>query len=312
MRWWNAYWFRPAPYVDLAMVRILIVGCLLCLLLRPAFGAAHFESLWALPDAIYDPLTLLRIFLLPWGGDYRPSPAFMQIVHYVTLVAGVTSLIGFRTNVSMAVLTLGYALMVAYIYSHGDYHHPEAPLVITLGVLALSPAGHVLSLDRWLKRRRHPAAKDVLREEGALAGWPLRLVQWLFVLMYASAVLSKLVFHSGPDWLNGYTLQFHLIHDTLRWGTLLGGWLAQHHVLVMLAQYAVVTFQATFVLAVIFPRLRWIYVPLGLGFHIGNWVFLGAFFPEWIVLYVVFIPWQWLLSRLRRRTPAVVEPRVAA
>ena len=33
-------------------------------------------------------------------------------------------------------------------------------------------------------------------------------------------------------------------------------------------------------------------MPLGLGFHAGNWILLNASFPEWVALYAVFIPWQ--------------------
>ena len=61
------------------------------------------------------------------------------------------------------------------------------------------------------------------------------------------------------------------------------------------------TFQVTLALAVIFPRLRWIYVPLGLGFHAGNWILLNAPFPEWMALYAVFIPWQRVFTMVSRR-----------
>jgi hypothetical protein len=201
---------------------------------------------------------------------------------------------------------LGDAFMLAYVYSRSDFHHTEAPLVIALGILALSPAGRVLSVGQLIRRWRdgNHEMKDVLTAEGPLAGWPLRLIQWLFVLIYLSAVLSKLVFGS-LEWLNGYTLQYFLIQDTLRKGTLLGGWFSQYHYLVMLSQYAVVLFQTTFVLAAIFPRLRWIYVPLGLGFHAGNWILLNAPFPEWMALYAVFIPWQ----RVFRHDDATGSPR---
>ena len=314
MKWWNAYWFRPAPYVDLAMVRILAVACQLWLLSYPRYSIEHFELLWNLPEPLYDPITILKLLLLPFGWGYRPSPEFMQLVQYATVVAGIMALIGFRTSLSLAVFALGNVLLVSYIYSHGDFHHTEAPLMIALGILALSPSGRVLSADQWLRQRRSgkPAAHDLLTAEGPLAGWPIRLIQWIFVLIYLSAIMSKLVYEGGLEWLNGYTLQYYLIQDTLRKGTLLGGWFAQQHTLVLLSQYMVVAFQATFALCVIFPRLRWIYVPLGLGFHIGNWVLLQAPFPEWIALYAVLIPWRqtfeiigrYLATRARGRSSA--------
>jgi Vitamin K-dependent gamma-carboxylase len=292
---WNAYWFRPAPYVDLAMVRIITVACQLWLLLTlRRYSMDHFEVLWGMPEALYDPITLLKLFLLPFGWDYRPSPQVIQLVYYVTVLSGVTALIGFRTAISLWGFALGNMFLISYIYSHGDFHHTEAPLMIAFGILALAPSGRTLSVDQWLRERRSatPVARDLLTAEGPFAGWPLRLIQWLFVLIYLSAILSKLVYEGGLEWLNGYTLQYYLIQDTLRKGTLLGGWFAQHHTLVLLSQYMVVTFQATFALCVIFPRLRWIYVPVGLGFHVANWVALQAPFPEWIALYAVLIPWR--------------------
>jgi hypothetical protein len=306
VKWWNGYWFRPAPYVDLALVRLFAVACQLWLLLAwGKFSSETLEALWALPEPLYDPITLLRLFLLPWGWEYRPSPQFMAIVFYVSVVAGLLAFVGFRTRLSLLVFALTNAFLVAYAYSHGDFHHTEAPLIIALGILALSPAGRVLSVDQLIRRWRGGSDEDddILTAESPLAGWPIRLVQWLFVLIYLSAVLSKLVFEGGLDWLNGYTLQYYMIQDTLRKGTLLGGWFSQHHYLVMLSQYLVVIFQTTFALAVMFPRLRWIYVPLGLGFHAGNWILLNAAFPEWMALYAVFIPWRHVFTRMLRREP---------
>jgi hypothetical protein len=292
MNGWNAYWFRPAPYIDLAMVRIFAVGCQLILLIQ-GYSVEYFETLSSLPAALYDPITVLKVMLLPFGWEYRPTTEVLGLIRYVAIVAGVTALIGFRTCLSLWILTLSSVFLVSIVYSHGDFHHTEAPLMIALGLLALSPSGRVLSVDQWLGQRRGaPAMDDLLTAESPFARWPIRLIQWLFVLIYLSAIMSKLVYVGGPAWLNGYTLQYYLIQDTIKKGALLGGWFAQHHTLVMLSQYMVIAFQMTFALCVIFPWLRWIYVPVGLGFHAANWLFLMAPFPQWMVLYAVFIPWR--------------------
>jgi hypothetical protein len=93
--------------------------------------------------------------------------------------------------------------------------------------------------------------------------------------MYLSAVVNKLS-RSGLDWPNGFTLQYYMIQDGLRWGNPLGMWLGQHHILVLVLQWFTLLFQATFVLAVLFPKLRWIYVPIGLGFHSGIYLTMRA------------------------------------
>ena len=78
-------------------------------------------------------------------------------------------------------------------------------------------------------------------------------------------------------------------------------WLSHYHILIMLAQIGVVLFQATFVLCVIFPTLRWIYVPAGLFMHTMIYFPLGAPFFAWIALYAVFIPWSAAARRLGPR-----------
>lgn len=302
MQWWNRYWFRPRPYVDLAMVRIIAVATQLFIMLTfyASSGSsllAHLEALARLPDELYLPITALRVFLLPFGWDARPPIELLTIVYFATVVTGLLALIGLFTRPSLLAFAAGNIFLIAYTYSYGDFHHPEAPLFIALAVLAFGPSGHALSVDAVLRRQRGRSSAS----EDAIAGWPIRLIQWMFVLIYLSAVLSKIVFEGGLEWLNGFTLQYYMINDSLRKETFLGLWLSQHHLLVMISQYIVVIFQTTFVLAVIFPKLRWIYVPLGLGFHVGNIVFLNAVFLEWIALYSVFIPWRRVFDLVLKR-----------
>lgn len=72
----------------------------------------------------------------------------------------------------------------------------------TLSVLALSPSGRVLSVDAWLWKRTRDDGASMLDVRSEFAGWPIKLIQWFFVLMYLSAVISKL-WISGLDWANG-------------------------------------------------------------------------------------------------------------
>jgi len=65
----------------------------------------------------------------------------------------------------------------------------------------------------------------------------------------------------------------------------------------------VMAFQGTFFLEILVPRLRWIYIPMGLFLHCFIFITLKAPFFTWIALYSVFIPWReavWLLHRSLR------------
>jgi hypothetical protein len=298
MSWWTNYWFRPAPLIDLAVVRIVAVLTQLIMLARSYNWMVSHVALT--PPEWFVPLPIFHLLTLPFGAAYLPTVEVLQVVWIVTLVAGTLALIGLLTNLSLMVFAVGSVLWQSAIYSFGDFHHPEAVMMITLGVLALSPAGATLSLDRLLRDRRapkHALPSALLRETSRFAGWPILTVQWIFVLMYLSAVSHKLIF-TGTHWLNGYTLQAKLIQDGLRWGSPLALMLAQYHILVYVLQFFTILFQATFALAVLFPRLRWLYVPLGLGFHIGILLTLRAPFYQWMALYVVFIPWSRVFERV--------------
>ena len=126
------------------------------------------------------------------------------------------------------------------------------------------------------------------------ARWPLVTMQWLMAIVYLDAVMSKMV-QGGLDWMNGYTLQHYLLWDGLRKENATAVWLAQQHHLAILLSCLTVMFEATFVLAVIRPRLRWFYIPLGSTLHAGMYVTMETPFFQFVALYCVFVPW----SRLR-------------
>jgi hypothetical protein len=212
------------------------------------------------------------------------------------------ALLGVQTSVCMIVLAAGSIFLQTYVYSFGDFHHNEAVLLLALAALALGPCGRVLSIDSLIARRYHPAALTVrlLDYRGPYAGWPIKFVQCLFPLIYLSAAFSKIA-GSGYtlDWANGFTLQYYFLQDSLRKPDMaLGLWVSQFHWPILLGQIVVLTYQLTYFLVVPFRKLRWIYLPVGLFFHLANYYALRAPFPEWILLLGVYIPWSEAFKKL--------------
>jgi hypothetical protein len=308
---WRKYWFRESPYFDIALIRIAIVGLQCFLLLSKVYGGLSYAI--GLNDLLYQPLPIFRAFMLPWGWHARPDPDLVMIIFWLTLAFGATSFAGLLTNISMLAFALGNIFLQAYVYSFGDFHHPEAVMMIALLAFALSPCGKVLSVDSVLRKRVvSGTARGVplLDFVGQYAGWPVKLMQWLFPLMYLSAITAKLGI-AGLDWSNGFTLQYYLIDDYLRKGDLpLALALSRHHDVLAVAQSVVVLFQTTFFLVMFFPKLRWIYLPIGLAFHFGNYFILDADFPQWIMLYAVYIPWNKVIKWLA--TTRVISDTSAA
>jgi hypothetical protein len=302
---WRNFWFRDAPYFDLAFIRIAIVGLQCFLLLSKVFGELAYVN--DLDDLLYQPLPIVKFFMLPWGWHVRPDPEWVMAIFWLTMAFGAASLVGLLTNISLLAFAIGNIFLQSYAYSFGDFHHPEAVMMIALLAFALSPCGKVLSIDSLLRNRSGSASArgmPMIDFSGPYAAWPIKLMQLFFPLMYLSAITAKLGI-AGFDWANGFTLQYYLIHDSLRKGGLpLALELSRHHNVVAFAQSVVVIFQTTFFLIVPFPKLRWIYLPIGLAFHFGNYFILEADFPQWIMLYAVYIPWSRLIKWLATTTEA--------
>ena len=294
-RHWQAYWFAPAPLVNLAMCRILFVGFQLVQLVWAGDVWSDLHRLAALPDTFYDSLPVLHLFTMPWGWSARPSLAVLDGLYGLTLVAGISGLAGWRTNLSLLVFAAGNLFLQAFMYSFGEMHHPEALFMVALGLLALGPSGAAWSLD---SRRRRPPTPS-LRATSAFARWPLLVVQWLLALAYFSSASSKLA-SSGFGWANGYTLQYYLIEDGLRWHRPLGVWMGQQHLPVMALSWLTLVFEGTFFLVLIWSVLAWVYLPLGAAFHAGIYLAMDAPFFQLIVLYAAFIPWADVVDRIQR------------
>ena len=298
---WNGYWFRPGPLLDLGALRIIAVGTQVGLMLfDPRYGAESLAFAARIPDSYYHALPLLGAILSLFGG-HPPSLGFMQALHVGVTLVGVMALVGFLTNASLALFAAGCLFIQLWASSHGDIHHPEAVMMVALCVLAASKAGRALSVDAWLSRRAGKAPGDGT-EDGlsAEARWPILLLQWFFVLMYASAAYAKVRYGQG-EWANGFTLQYYLAQDGLRWGSAIGVWLSQFHLFILLTQWGILLFQATFFLSMAYPPLKWAYVPAGMAMHVGIYILLRAPFLQWAMLYAIFIPWSRAFAMLRTR-----------
>ena len=240
---------------------------------------------------------ILRLLTLPFGLDFRPSFNFLVAVRYIAIGAGLLAMIGLFTRLSLVVFFYSSLVLISHFFSYGEFHHTDAPLILALLFIILSPCGRMLSVDRYL---RGESGAGTLEEMSPYARWPILLAQWMFALIYLSAFLEKLFFIGGADWVNGYTLMYHMAHNSLWRGSLLGLWMQQHWELVILGQITVVVFQGTFWVSLLLPRLKLIYVPLGFTFHVVNILALNAIFWEWIGVYAIFVPWA-LVARFLLR-----------
>ena len=294
----DRHFFAPQRLSDLALMRIVCVGATLAFF----FPSLQQQLYVAQADqSLFQPLPALKVLLLPLGWGARPSAMLLHWVWTATIVAGVAALIGLFSRPALLLFAAGNTLMVAHRYSYGELHHPEALLTITLWLLAASPSAAVLSLDALIGRAR--TARAPMRDERSpqappespFARWPLRTVQWLLVLVYLSAGLSKrpIVLYTSTNgglvWFNGYTLSYYFPHDGMRWGSPVGLWLAGQPEINSVLSIGAVVFELTFALSILVPRLAPVYLLWGVATHGLIYLAQRAPFFQYYALYFAFI-----------------------
>lgn len=296
---WAGYFFPTTSPVRLAVLRIVLVAAQLTYFRESLVT----QRLLLGADGFIDPSWLTRLLLAVFSEETLRTPALVESLWWATHAAGILALVGFRARTSMFLFGLGNLILVAFRYSYGEVHHPEAIYRILLLVFAFAPIARCYSVDSWLRRRRGDTNWGP-QATTEMATWPILLGQWMLAIAYLEAFFSKIT-GGGLYWMNGYTLQTYLLRDGLRFDCPMGIWFAQQpRELCMLLAAGSLFFEATFFLIMfdrvrLVRRIRPLYFAAGVGFHIGILVTMGATFQQFLMLYVLWVPFERYLGRSR-------------
>jgi hypothetical protein len=285
----DRHWFAPASLHELAVLRILVFGTQVLFFLHRQPLAGQLALLEA-PASWYRPIIALKVLLLPFGpwGEVRPSPTLLTATWLLAVAAGVLAAVGLYARLTMPMAAIAHALLITHWYSYGEWHHPETLMIIALAVLALSPSAAVWSLDAWRRGEGGQRAPDDSGQRSIFARWPLRLLQWLLAFSYLSAAGAKL-HYGGLQWMNGYTLAYHYLSEGMTWNRPFALFMASLPPwLHIVPSVFTIVFELTFSLAIIMPRLTWLYVAAGTVFHILIWLLQGPPFFQTVLLYAAF------------------------
>jgi uncharacterized membrane protein YphA (DoxX/SURF4 family) len=172
---------RNVSMRSLALLRVL-AGPVVLLHLRPFLADSLHGKIYR--DAFWEPYAA-------WYPDL-PRALYVGLL-WLAAVAAVAMTLGLLTRLATATT---FAIVAYNLFlSTTHFHNNRAYLVIVLGVLAVAPCGRELSLDTWIRRRRHLPALDP-----RAPAWPLWLLRFECAAVYAASGTSKLL---DPDWFGG-------------------------------------------------------------------------------------------------------------
>lgn len=186
--------FETSPY-NLALFRILLFGTLLAFNLDVPAKYAHLPQVLQSPPPGTGLLTSL------------PSdPTTASRTSLLFQIACISGLLGFytRTSAAIATVTGWYLLGIPQLYGKvNHYHH----LIWFTGLMAVSPAGDVLSLDAARNAWRTPSVK--LPRQAADYARPLRYVWLLLGLIYFFPGFWKFA-SEGVAWAFSENLKYRM------------------------------------------------------------------------------------------------------
>jgi hypothetical protein len=294
---WHRYWFTPETAEQLALVRVVSYALLFAIYLPlDDRGWTQVSPVFWMPISAFHILS----------GPPR-NAALIGILQILWKTSLLTSAIGFVSRASMVTAAgLGFFLL-GLPNCFGKIHHLDGFPVLLFGILALSRCADALSVDRVLRSSRAtPSGQEMRSKQEARSdisgqyGWPLRLAQTLFLLVFFAAGCAKL-YNSGVAWMTATNMRSIWLGElcTHSSPTGLGSLLARSTWLAQFAAVATVVIELSALPALFIQRLRILTLIGLLGLQVFIALMLGVYFTPHLVGYALFLPWGRYYTKLR-------------
>jgi hypothetical protein len=202
---------------------------------------------------------------------YVEAPPLRQLMGLLMMVSAWLAWLGFQTRVATAVLAFSWGFLHL---KWGMSERPgqlmeDAHMLQALVVLALSPCGRSLSLDRWLAvRRAEKHGQAIPPEMGPV--WPAGLMIISLSCMYTWIFLGL----ATPTWFSGFAVEQIWLSQ---WAS--SDAFARHpelaHFICLAIAWIVLALTLVLAVGLLLPRFRVYMIALGVGLQLCIWPVVG-------------------------------------
>lgn len=234
-----------------------------------------------------------------WGDHfllYKRLTAEGALVSAVFFTASTAMVAGLFSRLACAIT--GATCLYIYYKLGADeeifVHHHTALMTFAVCLLAATPCGRSLSVDRWLAlRRARRAGLEPPAERGDL--WAVKGLAMLATAVYLGAVISK----ANAGWLSGDRFEMFLAHFYTGAAWIDAWWVERG--LQLLTIY-IWLLEMCLAVGLWIGRARPYVMAQGLLMHWGFYILLpvGTFSLTMVVLYLAFIPAERIHSVIDR------------
>ena len=278
----------PSTASALGIARAIIHGLFLFSVLNTSFS-----DIGKLPATVLRPAGAMR--LLPWHFyESLLTPECMSLLKWLMVCSLLLSTIGFLTPLTTKTSAALVLFNEGLLRSLGNFRHDEMSAVYALAVLAFTPCGDAFSVDCWRKSKEPHAS-------GFRYGYPILLMQLILAWSYFSSAIIKLrvagLGYFTPD--NLPSLAIYLSLGNLRPTEFkLAFLLPRFREYLPFLVGVTIAWEFFFPLAVFWRRARWWILGFGIIFHALSLFLLNVFFPFHLGLYLLFVDWDKVSSRM--------------
>ncbi len=270
-----------------------------------AFNLAVFRLvvIWQVVETSYDPIYQLPG--LTWEGLNIPvgygflhavmPPSMMAVtlamkVFYVLCALGFLGLFTRWTMPLLAAVAFFTQLGPHFVGKIIHYHH----LWLGLAILSLSPCGEALSLDYLIARMR--GANVQVHRAALRYGRPFVFLWLVIGMIYFFPGFWKFVV-GGWDWAFSDNVKYKILAKIFETGEQPQLAFYKYPLLCKLGGFATLIMEMGFIFAIVFPRLRILFVLGAVGFHETNARVMQIGFPSLERFFLTFVNWSRLLTR---------------
>ena len=242
-----------------------------------------FTDLAYLPQGIFHPTGILTI---PFAHGYFTAPALWALKAGL-LIFLLAAFFEFQFLMTSCLASILLVMHQGLIRGFGHISHGEIVLLLAACLLSLLAVA-----DAIVRRKKRPAFSNVNIDSVPFIG-----ILAVMCFTYSFAGIHRLVY-SGPGSFFSDAILNHVLINSLTTDT----WPFRLHDAVLSNGWASTLFKAGFPVLTLFEILaplclvsrpfRYSFVAVMFPFHILSWIFLGVFFWETLVLYMLFFDYS--------------------
>lgn len=272
---WDHFWFAPQKLINLALMRILLVGTMLHLYFLRSWNIEYFTDKSFMPRALA--LESMDEFIRPAFAWFFWSDSMAGTVHAVYVLCLLLLLLGIGGR---ALTMLAWVLHMGFLdRNYSAIFGADVIAGVFLFYLAFSDRCARLSVLNLFRKK-----KPVRLESDFVTSMMMRMMQFQICIIYAYTGFEKL---KGMSWWDGTALWSVLANPQM----VNMDWTFLRHVPLVIAigSFVSILFEVYFPAAMLNVKFRKYWLCLGVFFHLSIGLLMGLMHFSLVMISTYFL-----------------------